>query len=49
MAKKERRRQIERNDLCNIETIEIYLFVNRMMRFKVNMYTFEIGLKVLWQ
>ena len=49
MAGKERRRQIERNDVCNIDTIEIYLFVNRIMRFKVNIYTFEIGLKVLWQ
>ena len=46
MAEKERRRQIERNG--NIDTIEIYLFVNRIMRFKVNIYTFEIGLKVLW-
>ena len=46
MAKKERRRQIERNG--NIDTIEIYLFVNRIMRFKVNIYTFEIGLKVFW-
>ena len=49
MAEEERRRQIERNDACNIDTIEIYLFVNRIMRFKVNIYTFEIGLKVLWQ
>ena len=26
MAGKERRRQIERNDVCYIDTIEIYLF-----------------------